>query len=472
MANIRYILGMQNKESGVKPLRLISIILLISSLILLVNNSSLSLSSHIFSISLLILAIVLELEISRKLRGYLAVPLATLVATLYLYIGISGFQKNANLSIGMLSGFRIKLPPVESIETLKIYVSAAIAILVGYGLRGELQLNNFERKPFDQGSPLSRFKPTKDFKLQYVVHIISFSNITYILLYGVSDLILRSEYIPIQSNVVNNFLLSLVNVINLIGFFALGWVSTKLYGFRKLTAWSAFIFSLLVYFGDGSRTLGLGVLLFFAGRIFDKRNVSTIILFVFSFPISVLLSNLVIFFRSGSKHGLIGHISQLNQFDFFNIANFFQSNIAASSFAITGFSGVIANKIPFNYFFIEINPLPGGLTGWYEIAHTMRFNYYTPYTSIGELYNYSPLLLFLFFALLGFFTSNLVLFQSSDVYLSKNLRYQVNVGSMLLFSLLSTQYNLRSSLRILYLAIILNIFFMFREKRLAKMTGK
>ena len=238
---------MQNKESGVKPLRLISIILLISSLILLVNNSSLSLSSHIFSISLLILAIVLELEISRKLRGYLAVPLVTLVATLYLYIGISGFQKNANLSIGMLSGFRVKLPPIESIETLKIYISAAIAILVGYGLRGELQLNNFERKPFDQGSPLSRFKPTKDFKLQYVVHIISFSNIAYILLYGVSDLILRSEYIPIQSNIVNNFLLSLANVINLIGFFALGWVSTKLYGFQKLTAWSAFIFSLLVY---------------------------------------------------------------------------------------------------------------------------------------------------------------------------------------------------------------------------------
>jgi hypothetical protein len=463
---------MQNEEFDVKPLRLISIILLISSFLLLASNSRLNLSSHTFSISLVIMAIILELEISRRLRGYLAVPLAALVATLYLCIGISGFQNNANLSISRLSGFRVKLPPVESIETLKIYIFAAIAILFGYGLRSELRANNFKPNTVDQGSLLSQFKLTKKFKLQYIVYIISFSNIAYILLYGVSDLIFRSEYIPIQSNIVNNFLLSLVNIVNLIGFFALGWVSTKLHGFQNLTAWSAFTFSLLVYFGDGSRAVGLGVLLFFAGRIIDKRKVLRIIIFIFSVPISVLLSNLIVFFRSGSKHGLVGHISQLNQFDFSNIANFFQSNLASSSFAITGFSGVIANKIPFNYFFIEINPLPGGLTGWYEIASTMRFNYYTPYTSIGALYNYSPLLLLLFFVLLGVFTSNLVLFQPSDIYSINNLRYQVNVGSVLLFSLLSIQYNLRSSLRILYLAFIINIYFIFRERRLARMVGK
>jgi hypothetical protein len=418
------------------------------------------------------MAIILELEISRRLWGYLAVPLVTLVATLYLYIGISGFQNNANLSISRLSGFRVKLPPIESIETLKIYIFTAIAILFGYGLSGKLQANNFKPNKVDQSSLLLQFKLAKKFKLQYIVYVVSFSNIAYIFLYGVSNLIFRSEYIPIQSNIVNNFLLSLVNIVNLIGFFALGWVSTELYGFQKLTAWSAFTFSLLVYFGDGSRTLGLGVLLFFAGRIIDKRNVLRIMLFICSVPISVLLSNLVVFFRSGSKHGLVGHISQLNQFDFSNIASFFQTNIAASSFAITGFSGVVANKIPFNYFFIEINPLPGGLTGWYEIANTLRFNYYTPYTSIGALYNYSPLLLLLFFALLGVFTRNLVLFQSSDVYLVNNLRYQINVGSVLLFSLLSTQYNLRSSLRILYLAFILNVYFIFRARRLAKMAGQ
>lgn len=463
---------MKTEEYSLKTLRLFSIIILFSSFVLLVNNSSLNINSHIFSISMVILVIIIEIEISRKLRGYLAIPLVTLVAILYLYIGLSGFQNNVDLSMNMLSGFRIKLPSEESIETLKIYVIATIAILVGHTLRWDLNINKHKRKTLDQGFTVSRFIPTENFQLQYVVGTIFFSNVAYIVLYGVSDLFFRTEYIPVQSNIANNFLLSLTNVSNLIGFFALGWLSTKLYGFQKLTTWSTFVFSLLIYFGDGSRTLGLGVLLFFTGRIFDKRTVSTFTQFLFSIPIAILLSNLVVFFRSGSKHGLLGNISQLSHFDFFNIANFFQSNVAASSFTITGFSGVIANRIPLNYFLIEINPFPGSLTGWYDIAHTLRFNYYTPYTSIGELYNYSPFLLFLFFTLLGFFTSNLVIFLSSDVYLIKNLQNQFNVGLVLLFSLVSLQYNLRSSMRILYLAFMLNLYFTLRERRLRKLVAK
>ena len=128
-------------------------------------------------------------------------------------------------------------------------------------------------------------------------------------------------------------------------------------------------------------------------------------------------------------------------------------------------------SLPLKSFFIEINPLPGGLTGWYEIADTMRFNYYTPYTSIGELYNYSPTLLLIFFALLGFISSGLVIFQSSRNATSSNILQLFNGGSLLLFFLLTTQYNLRSSMRVLYLALLVNVFFYFRAKTLLKKKG-
>lgn len=462
---------MRNEESDFVPFRLLSLILLISALVLIETNSNTYLHSFTFCISLIFVAIILELEISRRSRGYLAIPIVLLIAISYLYIGITGFQSNSSLSNARLSSFRLKLSFVEANTTLKIYILTSISILIGYCLRNKIQTYKYRKTQLSVFLPAFRNEDMSMFQSNYVIYFVASSNLTYATLYGINNLIYRDEYIPIQSNITNNFFLSFVNVINLIGLFALGWLSTKARGVHKIAVWFTYALSLLIFFCDGSRTFALGVVLFFVGRVIEKRTILRVLLFLISIPISILFANLIIFFRSGPGHGLRGHLSQLSSFDFSNAANFFHSNLSAWSFAITGYTGVIANPIPLKSFFIEINPLPGGLTGWYEIADTMRFNYYTPYTSIGELYNYSPILLLIFFALLGFISSELVIFQSSRNATPSNILQLFNGGSLLLFFLLTTQYNLRSSMRVLYLALLVNVFFYFRAKTLLKKKG-
>ncbi len=426
-----------------------------------------NLNSLLLIISITFFVVLLELLYSNQAHSYFAAPPVLIIASCYLYLGLAGFLSNRNMSSGLKSNFRVKLPPTEAHETLRIYLLVAIALLLGYTLRRPKQHPGKNVRHQDR---IRTFHVT-DKKTKFVTFFFILTNIGYALAYGLNNLILRDQYISVESNITNNFFLSLINVINLIGFLVIGWVSRQATGPHRIAVFFTFIFSLIIYFSDGSRTFGLGVLLFFIGRVIDKRNRSNLLFLVLSLPIANLFTNLVISFRNGPNHGLVGHFAQILNYDFKNFGNYFQSNIPASSFAITGHTGIIANQIPLQNFFIEINPLPGGLTGWYSIAPSMRFNYYTPFTTIGELYNYSPFLLFSFFTLLGFVSSRVVLFRSSKSSYVSNALEQVNVGSLFLFALLSIQYNLRSSMRILYLAIIINIFFFFWHRRMSRATG-
>ncbi len=462
---------MLQMQRHVNSIRLISLLFQISALVLLLSTAQDSYPSFVLCISLLIVAIIIELTISKSSRGYLSIPIAVVIAVFYLFIGLNGFYSNSNLSISSLSGFRVKLPPLESRETLRVYLLIVSAIMFGYSLNSKGPSANHLDPKFRQKEAPELARMKSRFRLIHITYFFLFTNATYLFLFGMDDLLFRTEYIPIQSNISNNFFLSLVNVVNLIGFLGLGWASGQLRGAQRFICFLTFFFSLLIYFGDGSRTFGLGLVLFFTGRLIDKKSPLRFIAFIISVPISAMLTNLVISFRRGSTHGLIGNFSQIGQFDFLSAGNYFQSNVSASSFAITGYTGFIANPIPIKNLFIEINPLPGGFTGWYNIANEMRFNYYTPFTSIGELFNYSPLILFLFFAALGLFTRNLVLFQSSSGLSIFNLRQNINVGSILLFVLLSIQYNLRSSLRVLYLAILVNTTLFYLQRRRLKVTG-
>jgi hypothetical protein len=415
--------------------------------------------------------VILEFLISKKVYSYFAGPPILIIATCYLYVGLAGFLSNKNLSSELQSNFRLKLPPAEAHQTLKIYLLSVISLLVGYSLRGSKKNLERDRISTEQTQNLSRLFEITGSKKIYVTIFFLVTNLSYALAFGINNLILREEYISVDSNITNNFFLSLNNVINLIGFLAIGWISVQATGFHKFAVFFTFLLSLVIYFSDGSRTFGLGVLLFFVGRLVEERSRTNMMLLVFSLPIANLFTNIIVSFRNGPQHGLIGHLSQILSYNFKNSGSYFESTLPSSSFAITGHTAVIANQIPMQNFFIEMNPLPGGLTGWYFIAPSMRFNYYTPYTTIGELYNYGPFLLFSFFALLGFTSSRYLLFRSSKFSLGSNVLEQVNVGSLFLFALLALQYNLRSSMRILYLALLLNILIFFWNRRKSRSTG-
>jgi len=109
-----------------------------------------------------------------------------------------------------------------------------------------------------------------------------------------------------------------------------------------------------------------------------------------------------------------------------------------------------APQLPPSYFLTSVNPLPGSLTSWYQINMLLRVNVYIPYNSLGELLNYGLLVAAAMFFLLG------IVLTAVDTWIRRSLaqhRYflpVLYVGLSALFILNSTQYNLRSSVRIIY----------------------
>ncbi len=448
---------MTRREELILMLRSFSYLILISLAIILTLESKPGEFLLYTCAIMIIIIIALELGVSQILQKYTSLPTVLLVSIFYLFVALLGYRSNNSKDFAKQNDYRLKLPLYESQQTFKIYLICITSMLLGYAF----WKRKSKKEPFSGAENSNTTKINLTIKsnknLLFATSFLFFSNLAYATLFGFSNLYYRDEYIAVDANITNNFLLSLLNIINLMGFFALGWISPKLKNNRGLIVWGTFILSTVVYFSDGSRTAGLGIILFFGGRLVDKRDFSRITSFGASIPVSILIMNMMLFFRDKQEHGLIGHINQLSDFDFSSFGNYVDTNFAASSFAITGFSGVIANKLPLKYFLIEINPLPGSLTGWYEIASILRYNYYTPYTSIGELHNYGPHILVLFFIVIGNLFSNSKVFQNTGSWSTYNLKQNVNSGSLLLFSLIAIQYNLRSSLRILYLCILLNL---------------
>jgi hypothetical protein len=125
-----------------------------------------------------------------------------------------------------------------------------------------------------------------------------------------------------------------------------------------------------------------------------------------------------------------------------------------------------APHLPLSYFLTSVSPLPGSLTSWYEINAQMRVNAYIPYNAIGELLNYGWYIAVLVSFLLG------AVLTAIDVDIRRRLRQReyllptVYIGLTVLFLLSTTQYNLRSSTRLLYYMMAISFLaWMFRALR-------
>jgi hypothetical protein len=96
----------------------------------------------------------------------------------------------------------------------------------------------------------------------------------------------------------------------------------------------------------------------------------------------------------------------------------------------------------------------------------MRLNYYTPFSTVGELNNISPLFSFIFFFALGYFYSFLNINQSKLTNTLSLYKVYFATASLFLFTILSLQYNLRSCMRIIYLNLLVQIIFSATRKRI------
>jgi hypothetical protein len=132
------------------------------------------------------------------------------------------------------------------------------------------------------------------------------------------------------------------------------------------------------------------------------------------------------------------------------------------SFPLTGF---VLSQPPLKtrYLLTDFNPMPGALTDWYSIWNRFRFNSFVPFNAIGELGNVSVFFGAAFFVVLGIFFAYLD--RRSRRWMDRGWAFPaiVILGLTSLFVLLSLQYQLRSSLRLLYYLGIVDVGFALIE---------
>jgi hypothetical protein len=119
---------------------------------------------------------------------------------------------------------------------------------------------------------------------------------------------------------------------------------------------------------------------------------------------------------------------------------------------------------PSNYLLTSINPLPGRLTDWYEIADDLLLNPWTPTGSIAQLHNLGVVQELTVWIVLGMVLGLLGKFSSRrDSTLIVSL---ISTALILSASLQFLQYSLRAGMRFVY-ADILFLFlvnFYYRKK--------
>lgn len=213
---------------------------------------------------------------------------------------------------------------------------------------------------------------------------------------------------------------------------------------------------LVSFFGLGSRRMALLPILFAVGAILANPHRWVRYLIPAAILAAILLP-LPLYLRGSLTHGVVPYLAQLASFDISLVDWRSTINNILISFPITGATVFQTSPIPIEYFWISLNPLPGELAGFYDITQNLGLNRYTPYSTIGEVWNRGPAVGIFFWLAVG------ILLQALDRSVGRwmNTRYSfvglLSVVLVGLFALTCLQYNLRASGRMLVYAAVIAV---------------
>ncbi len=121
-----------------------------------------------------------------------------------------------------------------------------------------------------------------------------------------------------------------------------------------------------------------------------------------------------------------------------------------------------APPIPRGVFATSLSPMPSfvsvaGFPSWKDVQDQVRVNRYIPYSAIGELLNQGWYWLVLYYFVIGLVAGWMDL--GARVFEGHRRRpgYLIACGLLLYFAITSTEYNLRSSTRLVYYAIVIAV---------------
>lgn len=122
------------------------------------------------------------------------------------------------------------------------------------------------------------------------------------------------------------------------------------------------------------------------------------------------------------------------------------------SFAFTDYLAFGHTPLDRHYTVVSLNPLPGSMAGWGAVAPQLRLNAVVPYNTLGHLANASRVMLTAYGLLAGCMMGAGVRQMER---LPGSLARAMAFGGTMYFVLISLQYPLRSSTRMLYYGLVI-----------------
>ena len=211
------------------------------------------------------------------------------------------------------------------------------------------------------------------------------------------------------------------------------------------------------FFALATRVMALAPVLFALGAFAGSPSRRTRIGLAVSAVASVALIGLPLFLRNQVHHGLIPYVHELSGFLSATAGYDVVALNILISFAIIGVTAYVQPTFPSHDLFVSLNPLPGGMAGWYDIADVHRLNVYTPYGAIGELGNVGPAAVVGYFVALGLVMAWLDRRVRAHLVAGRQGPALLVVGLVALFCLYNQQYNLRQSTRMVYYALAIDL---------------
>ncbi len=403
----------------------------------------------------------------RKSFSFKIIPLPILTPTILVAVGVMGYIQNSQAKTTNIENqvFQFKIPQDIALNTIKVYYLAAIFLLLSALVVFDLQYFKYGFVNIKQKID-SKAKKKENSWLYLLIGVAS--TIFYVQQIGLHNLIFRDTYIAANDNIQSN---SYINIIFMVQIALIGIVAWKFQDSSRLIR-NSFRIMLFIFmveaFAKGSRVGAIYLLSWASLTYLRHSSRSRLFLLITSLPFAVLFSNLMVWFRHQPFHGLFGQFGYMKYFPWHSASEWFTTNVGSYSFNISGYAGFMIPKLPHAFFWTSINPLPGFMTNWYSIAASLRFNYYAPYTSIGELYNYGLLFFVIYFCVLGGLCGYACYALLCSSARGRTIMPASMFGITILALAMSLQYNLRSTSRFILLSFLLSMMFKIRHNRSTK----
>ncbi|GAA4807488.1 hypothetical protein GCM10023200_51400 [Actinomycetospora chlora] len=396
----------------------------------------------------------------RFLDGWVS-PLLLVALALLLTAGLgAAFGRSVGDDGGVSA--RLALTDAETLRTALLLAVSATTLLIGGAVALTVLRHGAERSRRRAGSARARrdasrtLLPDAGFEADPATRLVVLGVSALPLLATVAvqgpDLVERSTYLIGDAGSAGG----VISMLGLAGAVGCGLVLGSERGARLLLPITLAAGYLVLFFALGSRRLALLPLLMAVGAHVARPSRATRIGLVAALVAALVLLPIPLYVRGIGAHGLLPYAAALPdivaQGDLLGGA----ADNLLISFPLVGATAFQVAPLPLDYFFLQVNPLPGSMIGWYDVSDSLRINLDTPFSGAGELANYGWGVLVGFWFVVGGFLG--VVDHRIGVLLDAGRRgvALVLTALPLVFTILMLQYNLRSGVRMLiYAAAVL-----------------